>query len=911
MKLKQNRIIKTLFSAKDVSIKVKILLPFLVFLTIPFITIVIIGNYYCDKKLNNYIDDIAQDKYEQIQTDIAQESRRAYDLSSMLASIKPVRDAYKAYHNDSLSRYGSSMTLQYSAEDIFNRLLADYDIDYKFQFYIPPATSFLRSWSEERLDDLSDVRPSLLRVSENKSPVQGIEIGYNGIMMRGIVPILSRRRKMFYGSVETMLPLKNIIKNINSPNEEFAIYARKNEIETKGKQMATRDSLAIDTSDVTTDDFVVMDFSSRDFKFSQFNNAECNAFINSNKKYTVLKTGQNANIYYRLKNFTENAIGVIVFQQDLNKYLEANAEMRRIELLVFIGYLLLGGIVIVFITAIIISPLRKLSGHIDKLKAGDFKQKLQIRFYDEIGKIIEKVNTLALNLNSYITFTKQINEGNFDSNFEPFSKQDTLGNNLMQLRDNLKTAREEEQKRQQEDIKRNWVNEGRSRINEIIRSSSSNIEQLTDEALKEVINYMEANQGAIFVYYDQNSAGTESAETSSYLNLEAIYAYNHKKYESAHIYLGEGLVGMSAQDKITIYRTDIPDHFVRIRSGTGEANPSTLVIVPMVRDNNIIGVIELASFKTYNDYQIRFLEEAAETIGSAISNLRISRRTEKLLEQSRKQAEELTAQEQEMRENLKALQEQLREYEKKNQETEGLVYAINNSFIRANFDLEGNLKFAGAYLLNKFRYLEAEIAEFDLSSFIEIDENFNKKWEKLISNGEGFEHIAQYATRKSAIWLNGIFVPLYNTNNEITEILFLAFDIDNEKRKCLTYEYENNAFNKNLIKTVYNTEGDILETNYHYYELLGFSGNMGGKGNIFTMLSQEGADYLKGIWEKALDNITTNSLEKFDTVEGNSVWLKGIYIPVKSDNMITKIMFIATDVTDLISEEAENKFKEI
>jgi transcriptional regulator with GAF, ATPase, and Fis domain len=131
--------------------------------------------------------------------------------------------------------------------------------------------------------------------------------------------------------------------------------------------------------------------------------------------------------------------------------------------------------------------------------------------------------------------------------------------------------------------------------------------------------------------------------------------------------VGEGLVGRCVQEKEAIYLTEIPNNYISITSGLGTANPTCLLLMPLKVNEQIFGVLELASFTTLESYQIDFIAKIAESIGAAISTVDTNKRTKQLLEKAQQQAEELRAQEEEMRQNMEELtatQEEMRRKEK-------------------------------------------------------------------------------------------------------------------------------------------------------------------------------------------------------------------------------------------------------
>ena len=112
----------------------------------------------------------------------------------------------------------------------------------------------------------------------------------------------------------------------------------------------------------------------------------------------------------------------------------------------------------------------------------------------------------------------------------------------------------------------------------------------------------------------------------------------------------------------------VPQNYVLITSGLGEASPAEVLIVPLKVNDCIEGIIELASFNEFADHEIAFVERLAENIASSISSVKINARTKQLLEASQQQAEELRSQEEEMRQNMEELAATQEEMGRKEQE---------------------------------------------------------------------------------------------------------------------------------------------------------------------------------------------------------------------------------------------------
>lgn len=253
---------------------------------------------------------------------------------------------------------------------------------------------------------------------------------------------------------------------------------------------------------------------------------------------------------------------------------------------------------------------------------------------------------------SLSSFIDAISAGNFSVNIELEGDKE-LSATLLAMRDKLRENADN-------DRKRNWSTSGLAQIGEILRATTQSTEELYDNILKFVVKYTKSNQGGLFLLNEED-------ETSRQLDLVACYAFERKKFLKKKVSIGEGLVGQCYLEGEWIYLVEVPQEYISITSGLGGANPNALLIVPLKVNESIYGVLEVATFGKYEDYEIELVEKLAETIASTISTVRINESTRILLEKTQQQAEEMRAQEEEMRQNmeeLEATQEEMRRKEK-------------------------------------------------------------------------------------------------------------------------------------------------------------------------------------------------------------------------------------------------------
>ncbi|MFP4097144.1 MAG: GAF domain-containing protein [Cyclobacteriaceae bacterium] len=269
---------------------------------------------------------------------------------------------------------------------------------------------------------------------------------------------------------------------------------------------------------------------------------------------------------------------------------------------------------------------------------------------DEIGQTKQALNALIAGMERYAYFATNIGEGRLEAEFNKLSEEDQIGNALLEMRDKLSLMVSEEKRR-------SWVNEGVAQTEAMMRRFEDD-DDFYAKIIAEMVRYLDLNQGGLFV-----KEGHEMV-------LKGCYAWGRKKYRQDSFSLGEGLIGQVWQEQDTIYLTEVPQHFVSITSGLGDANPTAILLVPLVYNEEVIGVIELASFRTLAPHEIELVEKAASSIAATLAKVKINAETRRLYEQSQQQAEELRAQEEEMRQNMEellAIQEEQRRKEKEYQ----------------------------------------------------------------------------------------------------------------------------------------------------------------------------------------------------------------------------------------------------
>ncbi len=266
---------------------------------------------------------------------------------------------------------------------------------------------------------------------------------------------------------------------------------------------------------------------------------------------------------------------------------------------------------------------------------------------NELGHVAHEVNEVIEQLRDASEFVKRIGDGDLTLDYKELDARYVKGKN--KLADSLVDMQGKLRDLNEEDRKRQWVNEGLAKFVDILRSSDENISELGDKIISTLTQYTKASQGSLYLLNDEEPGNT-------FLELVSLFAFDIKKFETRKIKLGEGLLGQTFLENQTTFIKTVPEEYIRITSGLGGDKPKSILIVPLKIDKNVYGVVELASFYVFKDYEIGFVERIGETIASTLATVKASQQTIRLLDESKSATEMMRSQEEEMRQNMEELQ---------------------------------------------------------------------------------------------------------------------------------------------------------------------------------------------------------------------------------------------------------------
>ncbi|BDD10211.1 hypothetical protein FUAX_26430 [Fulvitalea axinellae] len=277
--------------------------------------------------------------------------------------------------------------------------------------------------------------------------------------------------------------------------------------------------------------------------------------------------------------------------------------------------LIVGGMLSFYFSSVISRPIRVLDRVAKSVLKGDRKQ----------DKVLEKFH-----LNDEM--------GSLIKNFRSMLKQ------IRKQVDQIKLKNEALEAKGKEDKARRKHAEGMADLAGILRKYRTSKNVLCEEVLNFLMSFTNANMGGLFVREEE------------VMKMCATYASGKRKYMESEFRKGEGLVGRVWQERSAVRMNDLPEEYMKIRSGLGEVSPKYVCLEPVAHgDGEVNGVLELAWLKEPDEQMLEFANAVAEQLSYALDAMYMQETTATLLNESRAMSEELQSNEEELRQNLEEM----------------------------------------------------------------------------------------------------------------------------------------------------------------------------------------------------------------------------------------------------------------
>lgn len=398
--------------------------------------------------------------------------------------------------------------------------------------------------------------------------------------------------------------------------------------------------------------------------------------------------------------------------------------------------------------------------------------------YLNIINITDNKHELELfeNFNKLSEFTNALKNRDYSIEYKKWGKNDTISENLLDIRNNLLEEAKSAAEKLKEQEKLVWLNEGLSKFIEILKYQVIEIKDLAYKIISQVVEYVGANEGGFFIV-------SIEGDGTKYLDLLAAYAGSKEKLIKRKIKFGAGLIGRIAIEKKPLFITEVPDEYFKISTSLGKAKPKSIILLPLLFNEEIIGIIELASLKIFTKLELEFLERISENISANLAMWRASQQTSMLLKETRGQARKMQKQQNDLERHIKELDNLREQSEKREIELNSIIKAVDTTALLVEFDINGYITSVNNRFLSTLERKKEDIIgkhHGEITTLKTQSKEYLSFWENLL-DGKPKRFIESFTIQDKTIWLSQNYVPILDKEGKVFKILNIAIDITENK----------------------------------------------------------------------------------------------------------------------------------
>ncbi|MFE1749228.1 HAMP domain-containing protein [Streptomyces anandii] len=289
-------------------------------------------------------------------------------------------------------------------------------------------------------------------------------------------------------------------------------------------------------------------------------------------------------------------------------------------------------------------------------------------------RLTENVNELAGNLTRQVRAIGAVASAVAEGDLTRSITVEASGE-VAELKDNINSMVESLRETTRANQEQDWLKTNLARISSLMQGHRD-LPVVAELIMEELTPLVSAQYGAFYL--------AEDGERGPELRLVGSYGRPDDDERPTRFSFGRSLVGQAARSRRTITVDELPEGYVTISSGLGRAVPIALVLLPILFEDQVLGVIELASVTSFRPIHRDFLEQLREALGVNVNTIVANARTDELLDESQR----LTAELQVRSAELQSQQEELQRSNAELEDKASLLAAQNRDIEAKNLQIE-------------------------------------------------------------------------------------------------------------------------------------------------------------------------------------------------------------------------------
>ena len=322
------------------------------------------------------------------------------------------------------------------------------------------------------------------------------------------------------------------------------------------------------------------------------------------------------------------------------------------------------------------SQVRNIAEVTTAVARGDLSRKITVDVKGEIRALKDTINTMVDQLNGFSAeVTRVAREVGTEGKLGGQAQVAGVSGVWKELKDNINAMIGNLRVTTERNREQDWLKTNLAKFSGMMQGQRDLI-TLGQMLLSELAPLVNAQQGLIYVVDSERPDAPRLRKLAGYADAGGVES-------ERGIIFGEGLIGQCAAQRELILLRDVTHEAVQVKSGLVSAKPRSVIVLPVLFEDDLKAVIELASLDDFTESQRVFLEQLTGSIGIVLNTIAATMRTESLLSQSQQLAGELQSQQAELQQTneelalkAKLLAEQNAEVERKNQEIEHARRAV-------------------------------------------------------------------------------------------------------------------------------------------------------------------------------------------------------------------------------------------